>query len=316
VRTRRALDASDTLPGVWSDSDDAIIGGDLTAALVYVTGAGGAVLTPVSPCGMRDREAATVTFTTSLGFGRKLDRIKTNPKVALAFHAREHGFASELRFVLVQGTASYEAKPDIAVLEERVRPASTRFLGAPRTGFFWGRWLRAYYEDRVLVTVRVERVVSWSDLAGGGDPVVAGTPLPSQDAPSQAPPRNGTAPRIDVERATAHLRKLPHLLFGWVAADGFPQSVPVSLQGTSADGLQLAGPLPGGARRAGLLAHRYQPQLTGLEVRQYTGWLEGRTYAPHTQQGFRAPANKTVVLLASGFMARRGLKRAQALGRA
>jgi hypothetical protein len=316
VCTRRSLDAWDTVPTVWSDSDDAIIGGDLTATLVYVTGAGGAVLTPVCPCGLRDRDAATVTFTTSLGFGKKLERIKTNPKVALAFHAREHGFASEHRFVLVQGTASYDAKPDRAVLEERVRPASTRFLGAPRTGFFWGRWLRAYYEDRVLVTVRVERVVSWSDLACGGHPAVAGTPLPSQDAPPQAPPRNGTGPRIELERASRRVRKLPHLMLGWVAADGFPQSMPASLEGVSADGLQLGGPKPGGARRAGLLAHSYGPQLAGLEVRQYTGWLEGGTYAPHTEQGFRAPANKTVVLLANGFMARRGLKRAQALGRA
>jgi hypothetical protein len=37
--------------------------------------------------------------------------------------------------------------------------------------------------------------------------------------------------------------------------------------------------------------------------------------APHTESGFRAPANKTVLLLANGFMARRDLKRARAIGR-
>ena len=79
---------------MWSDNDDAIIGGDLTAALAYATPAGGAVLTPVAPIGMRDRNARTVAFTTSLGFGRKLERIAANPRVALAYHAREHGFAS------------------------------------------------------------------------------------------------------------------------------------------------------------------------------------------------------------------------------
>ena len=142
---------------MWSDSEDAIIGGDLTAALAYATPAGGAVLTPVAPLGLRDRSAATVGFTTSLGFGRKLDRIKANPRVALAYHAREHGFATAPGVVIMQGTASYDAHPDREVLESRVRPASTRFLGAPRTGFFWGRWLSAYYEDRVLVNVRVDR---------------------------------------------------------------------------------------------------------------------------------------------------------------
>src|SRR5207245_5965950 len=134
---------------MWFDVEDAVIGGDLTAALAYATPAGGAVLTPVAPLGLRDRDAGTVTFTTSLGFGRKLERIDADPKIALAYHAREHGFASGSAFVVVQGTASYDANPDREVLETRVRPASTRFLGPPRTGVFWGRWLRAYYEARV-----------------------------------------------------------------------------------------------------------------------------------------------------------------------
>jgi hypothetical protein len=130
---------------VWSDDDDEVIGGDLTAALAYVTPAGGAVVTAVAPIGLRDREARTVGFTTSLGFGRKLDRMREDPRIALAYHAREHGFASSSRFVLVQGTASYDVDPDPAVLTERIRPASTRFLGSPRTGVFWDRWLNAYY---------------------------------------------------------------------------------------------------------------------------------------------------------------------------
>src|SRR3984893_14555693 len=119
---------------VWSDLADGIIGGELTAALAYATPAGGAVVTPVAPLGLRDRSAGTVGFTTSLGFGRKLDRIKQNPVVALAYHAREHGYASDPRFVLVQGTASYDAHPDRRVLEQRIGPASARFLGEPRRG--------------------------------------------------------------------------------------------------------------------------------------------------------------------------------------
>ena len=301
---------------MWSDSEDAIIDGDVTAALAYPTPAGGAVLTPVSPFGLRDRAAAAVSFTTSLGFGRKLERISANPRVALAFHAREHGFASEPRFVIVQGTARYDADPDRDVLEQRVRPASSRFMGPPRTGVFWGRWLSAYYEDRVLVTVRVQRAISWPDIACAGEPTVTGEPLPAQDPPPQAPPKNGTAPRIDVQRAARRVAKLPHILLAWVGADGLPLIAPARLEHSSPEGLRLSGPLPAGGRRAGLLAHRYEPQLIGLEVRQYTGWLNDGIYAPHTERGFRAPANKTVVLLANGLMARRGLRRGRALGRA
>jgi len=300
---------------VWSDEDDALLGGDLTAALAYATPAGGVVLTPVAPVGLRDREAGVVTFTTSLGFGRKLERIKANPRVALLYHAREHGHASGERVVLVQGTASYDAHPDRAVLEERVRPASARFLGEPRTGFFWDRWLSAYYADRVLVDVSVQRVLSWPDGRCVGDPTVSGAPLPAGDAPSQSPPARGAAPRVDVERAARRIAKLPHVLLGWIGADRLPQVLPVRAGESGAAGIELDGPLPGGERRAGLLAHRYEPQLVGLEVRQYTGWLTDGTYAPHTEQGFRAPANKTVVLLANGLLARRGLKRAKAAGR-
>ena len=58
-----------------------------------------------------------------------------------------------------------------------------------------------------------------------------------------------------------------------------------------------AGLLPPGGRRAGLLGHRFNAKLIGIESRQYTGWLEvdgeSAIYAPHTEAGFRAPANKT-----------------------
>jgi hypothetical protein len=48
----------------WPDEVDDVLAGDLTAALAYVTPAGGAVVTAVAPVGLRDRAARTVTFTT------------------------------------------------------------------------------------------------------------------------------------------------------------------------------------------------------------------------------------------------------------
>jgi hypothetical protein len=105
-------------------------------------------------------------------------------------------------------------------------------------------------------------------------------------------------------------------LVAYVGADGFPLIIPVGVGEAGPSGIVLEGPLPAGGRRAGLLGHRYEPQLVGLEARQHTGWLLDGVYAPHTESGFRAPANKTLLLLANGFMARRGLKKARALGRA
>jgi hypothetical protein len=75
----------------WSEEIDAIFGGNLAAALTYLTPAGGAVATCVAPIGLRDRQAGWIGFTTSLGFGKKLDRIRRDRHVAMAFHTREHG---------------------------------------------------------------------------------------------------------------------------------------------------------------------------------------------------------------------------------
>ena len=308
---------------MWDDRTDAILDGDLTAALAYITPAGGAVVTAVAPIGLHDRDAGSVTFTTSLGFGKKLDRIRADPSVALAYHAREHGFASGDDYVLVQGRAVADEQPDPERLQVQVTPAATRFMGPQKSGFFWDRWLEAYYRDRVPVDVGVERVVRWPDARCAEGAHVAGSPLPTEPPPPQAPPKNGAGPRVDSARAAERLRALPHVLLAFRGADGLPVVVPVEVGEASADGIELRaapGLLPPGGRRAGLLAHSYNKQLIGLATRQHTGWLEvgedGRAiYAPHTEQGFKAPANKTLLLLANGFMARRGLKQAHKAAR-
>src|SRR3982751_3670254 len=125
------------MPVTWTDEIDEILTGDLTAALSFVTPAGGAVITAVSPVGLRDREAGTVTFTTSLGFGKKLERIQRDPRVALVYHAREHGFARRPGFVLVQGRAEVVTEPDMDYIENTLAPAAERFMGKQKRGRFW-----------------------------------------------------------------------------------------------------------------------------------------------------------------------------------
>jgi pyridoxamine 5'-phosphate oxidase-like protein len=293
-----------------------VLAGDLTAGLAYLTPAGGAVVTAVAPVGLRDREAGVVTFTTSFGFAKKLDRIRRDPHVALAFHAREHGFSRSPRYVLVQGMAAVR-EPDEAFLRDVVSPQSARYLGPPRQGRFWDRWMREYYADRVGVDVRVERILTWPDLACAGGAETIGSPLPDAPVEPQSPPRNGIGPRIDVARAARRLARLPHRLLAFRGGDGHPVAVPFDLGEPGADGLRIraGGDLvPPGGRRAGLLAHDYRAQLVGLSTRQHTGWLEAGAdgealYAPHTDAGFRAPANKTLLLLANGFLAKRNVRR-------
>jgi hypothetical protein len=305
---------------VWDDEIDSILGGDLTAALGYRTPAGGTIVVAVAPVGLRDRASGTVGFTTSLGFGKKLERIRNDPRVALAFHAREHGLAESPRYVLVHGRARVVDKPSP---QERARleELATALLGARRRGLFWDRWLREYYDVRVHVHLDVERIVTWPDLRCAGSPQVLGAELPEDPPPPQSAPRNGTAPRVDVERAGRRLEGTPHTLLGFAGADGYPLVVPVEVERADPDGLTLyaAAPLPPGARRAGLLGHSYRPRLIGLEARQYTGWLEvgegGRDlYAPHTELGFKAPANKTLLLLLNGLLAKQGVRRARRAG--
>ena len=301
---------------IWDDDLDDIFAGDLTVGLGYRTPAGGVVVQAVAPIGLRDRGRGTLGFTTSLGFSKKLERIAADPRVALAFHAREHGRATATHYVLAQGTASVIEQPSDA-MRSLIRTQANAYLGPPREGWFWDRWLREYYVSRVPVEVTVTRIVSWPTLdAAGGAQSVQGEPLPLQPAGPQRPPKNGVGPRIDVARAAKRLRATTHTLLGYAGADGAPVVVPVEIGADDERGIALrsATPLPPGGRRAGLLGHSYRAQLIGLETRQHTGWLDvegdpDARYAPHTETGYKAPANKTLLLL-NGALAKKGVRQA------
>src|SRR5436309_12096359 len=265
------------MAAAWPDDVDRIIDGDMTAALAYVTPAGGAVVTAVAPIGLRDRERGTVGFTTSLGVGRKLERIHKNPRIALAYHARKHGFAEGDRYVLVEGDARITLEPDRDYLDDEIGPRAERYLGPRKSGVFWDRWLQEYYADRVPVDIEVRRVIAWPELDCSGRADAFGAPAPQAHAEPQSPPKKGTGPRVDAAKAGRRARKLPHVLLGFAGADGYPIVHPMTIADWGPDGIWIeaadAALLPPGGRRAGLLAHDYEPQLIGLAARQFTGWL-------------------------------------------
>ncbi|MGH8995456.1 MAG: hypothetical protein ACRDYB_05410 [Acidimicrobiales bacterium] len=306
----------------WSDGVDEVITGDLTVAAAYLTAAGGAVVTAVCPCGIRDREAGSVAFTTSLGFSKKLERIVRDPHVALAYHSRDHGFSVSPSFVLVQGQAEIDLTPSGKRLAA-ITPLAIRHVGPPKQGRLWNRILREYYIERVVVDLAVERVAWWPDLAAIGPVETVGAPWPPPPAP-QAEPRHGTGPRVDMASEGRRVRGLPHRVLAYRGADGAAVVVPVRVDGHDHRGFRLGLPdalLPPGARRAGLLTHAYRPQMIGLRTRTFTGWLERdgegtARYAPHTAVGFVAPPLKTALLVTNGVMAKLGVARARRDGTA
>ncbi len=301
---------------VWSSEADDAIRGDLTAAIAYATPAGGAVVTAVTTVGLGNREAGELTFTTSLGLPKKLERILRDRRVAMAYHARDHGFARFPHFVLGQGNAKVELTPSKERLDS-VIPQVEKFLGEIKEGFFWDRLLREYKMDRVFVDVALIRLVEWDTLEASGTPKAVGEPLIGPPPP-QPPPKNGTAPRVNMSKVARQVSRLPHRVLAFVGADGYPVIVPVRIDGHDASGFRLSaasGLIPPGGRRAGLLAHGYHPQLIGIGTRAMTGWLEVGvdgtvTYAPHTAKGWSAPPMKNVLLVMNGLLAKLGYRRA------
>jgi general stress protein 26 len=298
----------------WSTELDGVLAGDQVVGVASITPARGVVIAPMTNFAVHDRQAGVVKVNSSVGASKKIERMRRNPHVAVAFHSRDHSTADGQQYVLVQGIATVSAPvPDFpSTIGDRWDDKD----GAPPSGL-WGRWLRSYY-TRVPIEIAVERIISWPDLSAGGAPEAHGAPWPTSAA-SQAPPLGGTDARIDCARVARAVRSLPHLLLGWVADDGLPMVVPAQLLDADDGGVRLstAGPvLPPGQRRAGLTAHsfsRHGQGEHGDHQRLLTGWVEvdspyTATYRPHTSAGFRMPPSTSVYRLLVGFAARRGAK--------
>lgn len=298
----------------WPDDVDEIFCGDTVVGIGTVTPKGGVALASVTTLGIRDREAGTVGFTTSMGFGRKLERIARDPRLAMAYHTRQHGRSKRPGYVLVQGCAS--VRP---VARRELVARASDCLGQVAEGRFWDWWLKTYYDDRVLVSVRAERILWWP--GDQSKAIVLGPPLPAGEAPSQRAESDPWQPRAALRWADRASRK-DHLLVGTVAADGMPLILPVEIVEHLRGCLGLRatrGALPSGSRRAGLLAHDFHRNLIGLWTSTGTGWLEARagrgTWSPHTGHFFYAPPVKSLLLIGNGAAARWGYRQAVHSGR-
>lgn len=305
-------------PAPWPEDVEPILGGDLCVAFGYLTPAGGAVVLPVTTVGMHDSEKGTVTTTSSFGLWKKFTRIERDPHVALAYHAREHGLAQGDEYVLVQGQASFPTRPDLSLFPPEMMVATFERLLPMKTGKVW-RWIgREYYEYRVPITVEVERVTCWHDDRSGSPSTVSGVAQPSEGPPSQEPPSGGTSARVSLRKVAKRLARARHTLLGYRDSDGA-----VTIRAVTAEvhdgALRIEGAhLPAGCRRAGLLAHWFEPRLDGQGAAVLTGWFEcedgvGR-YFPHTDAGYAVPTSALLFHLGSGLTAKMGYRKAVKLG--
>jgi hypothetical protein len=295
----------------WPDEVEEVLRGEHAVMLGYLTPARGVVLTPVTNFAQQDREAGTVTISTSVGAWKKLERIRKRPEVALAFHTRAHAGHARPEYVLVQGRATVgpvvEDYPGQVVDKwERIEPWASRSRAA--------RWWLRVYARRAEVVIAVDRVTVWPDLACAGTPTVHGAPRPTEPPPSQKPPRGGTGPRTSPRRLALDARMVPDTLLGWQDADGLPMIVPVRVAAFDRRRgvrLQAAAPglLPPGARRAGLTSHWFSRGVVGQRQVVHTGWLDHATYAPHTRAAYAMPPSRLVYTLAAGARTRRRARR-------
>ena len=301
----------------WDDDVDAILTGDTAAGFAYVTPARGVVVVPMAPIGIRDRDAGTLTLTTSIGLPKKVVRLRANPHVAVSYHAREFSDTTLPFHVLVQGTATVADHPDRVWLES-VTPEWEHFLG-PRESGLLGRLNDVYYWQRLAITVQVRRVLVFD---GTGAPVrVHGEPLPTADVVPQKVPAQGTGPRVDAAKAVKLSQPLPHTVLGWVGADALPVVSRAQLGTAGERGIDVTATdiaLPQGGRRAGLTAHRFGARMLGQEQRVYTGWLEvgedAAVYAPHTSTGYAMPPSKLLMSVGTGLLMRANVREARKLG--
>ena len=232
----------------------------------------------------------TIEITTGLGYPKKAEDARRNPRVAMLFSdPTGSGIEGGMR-VLVQGSASVDDRDLVANRERYWRESWEKLPGIrdthpPRAV----RGLFNWYYTRLYVKVRPERVFVWSD----GDPTNPPSVLDShmeevrsghtEEPPEAHSPVTGGGlawdPRID-ELGHRH----ETAVLAWEAPDGFPLAlrVPVRPDPTRRRVLIEASPagLPLIEGRACLTAHAHAPdfrwqenfQIRGDLVRENGGW--------------------------------------------
>jgi hypothetical protein len=269
----------------------------ITTEYTTLDGHGRPITWPVTP--YYEPGAATIDVTTGLGYPKKANDARANPKVALLF-SDPTGSGLELPpMVLVQGTAVVDDS-DLKANAERYARESGEKL--PKTKEMLPpkplrRFLQWYF-TRVYVRVRPERIYVWPGGEPAAEPQLLDTHLEEvrsgrPDEPEgDGPPPAGGEPVWD-ERMTQLGRDYDTAVLSLVAPDGFPFSVRVPVTADEGERrVRIGGGPLGVPLRAGLAcvtAHDHAPDFEWQRNFQVRGDLveEGGEWAlvPHKLVG-------------------------------
>jgi pyridoxamine 5'-phosphate oxidase-like protein len=253
----------------------------ITCEYATIDRAGQPIIWPVTPY---DREAAgTVDITTGLGYPKKANDARSNPKVALLFSdPTGSGITSGLE-VLVQGTADVDDR-DLAANRERYWRESweklpgTRKLHPPKAI----RGMLGWYYTRIYVHVRPERVFVWPTGDVNQAPDCHDAHLEEvrsghneEPIRSPEPPAGGAIPWD--QRIEELGRRYETAVLSWTAPDGFPLAARLPVAADRAQRSIVFGTVPAGLPliegRACVTAHRHNPDFSWQENFQVRGDL-------------------------------------------
>jgi hypothetical protein len=262
---------------------------------------------PVTPY-YRPRDPC-IDVTTGLGYPKKAEDARANPKVALLFSDPTGSGFDQAPQVLVQGTADVDDR-DLAHNRERYTRESVEKLPATKKMLPPKplRGLLNWYFTRIYVHVRPERVYVWPDCDATKEPQLFDAHMEEvrsgHDEEPQAPHAPGEGGMVKWDARMDELgARYPTAVLTIVAPDGFPFSlrVPISVD-RAARRIRIGAGALGVPVQPGLAcvtAHDHHPefvwqrnfQVRGDLIEEDGGWV----VIPHRLiGGFELPPGSTL----------------------
>ncbi len=226
----------------------------------------------------------SIDISTGLGYPKKADDAKRNPRVSLLFSDPTGSGLGGTGQVLVQGIAEVD-DADLAANRERywresnVKLPATKKMHPPKPV----RAMIGWYYTRIYVLVRPERVFVWPGPDVTAEPEIHDCHLEEvRSGHTEEPGAEHGAPiggpAVWDERVDELGRDYETAAVTWLAPDGFPLSVRLPIRvDAPAKAIQLGAEpadLPMIEGRACLTVHRHAPDFTWQNNFQVRGDLE------------------------------------------
>jgi hypothetical protein len=291
----------------------------VTTELTTIDGRGQPITWPVTP--FYRAGDACIDVTTGLGYPKKADDARRDPRVALLFSDPTGSGLAEPPMVLVQGSADVDdrdldANAERYALESRAKLPATGSLQPPRAL----RRAFAWYAARIYIHVRPERVYVWPRGDLDSEPDLYDTHMEEVRSGHSEEPERFHAPAAGGPSAwDARIAELgtqhPTAVLSLVSPDGFPFAARVRVSLDAAARWVNIEQAPAGVPlipgRACLTAHRHGPSFSWQENFQVRGDLIRPTddtwaFIPHRViGGFELPRSRWQLLRTNAARARR-----------